>query len=397
MLYFSAFQSHLWNLVLGALAGSRGRSPEELVAVELKLGTFPFPRRMEPERVDALRRTDLAAAHARADPVAAGAARRRSSRRSWRRSSSNGRTSGSSTSRTSSSRRGAVPCLFFPDGCGGRARGRRAPPRPPRPAAPFELPKGSYATILVKRITDAAESGAMNLEVLYEDNHCLAVNKPAGVPSQGDESGDGDAGGPRRPLPEAAIRQAGQRLRGAGPPARSADVRRRAPGQDEQGRGRLSAQFRDGVVEKVYWAIVEGAPGEDEGIWIDRLEKDRRTNQSRSLAGSEEGGKEAEVAFRVLERRAGAAMAGVAAVDRAESSAPGAAREPGAADRRATRSTGRGAGSTAIDGGEPDRAARAFAAVQSPDSWGSDRGRGAGAGRLARALAIASGIAVRDQ
>jgi 23S rRNA pseudouridine1911/1915/1917 synthase len=29
----------------------------------------------------------------------------------------------------------------------------------------------------------------MNLDVLYEDNHCLAVNKPAGVPSQGDESG----------------------------------------------------------------------------------------------------------------------------------------------------------------------------------------------------------------
>ncbi len=24
----------------------------------------------------------------------------------------------------------------------------------------------------------------MNLEVLYEDNHCLAVNKPAGLPSQ---------------------------------------------------------------------------------------------------------------------------------------------------------------------------------------------------------------------
>ena len=30
----------------------------------------------------------------------------------------------------------------------------------------------------------------MNLEVLYEDNHCLAVNKPAGMPAQGDASGD---------------------------------------------------------------------------------------------------------------------------------------------------------------------------------------------------------------
>jgi 23S rRNA pseudouridine1911/1915/1917 synthase len=30
----------------------------------------------------------------------------------------------------------------------------------------------------------------MNLDVLFEDNHCLAVNKPAGLLSQGDASGD---------------------------------------------------------------------------------------------------------------------------------------------------------------------------------------------------------------
>jgi len=28
------------------------------------------------------------------------------------------------------------------------------------------------------------------VEVLLEDNHCLAVNKPAGLLSQGDETGD---------------------------------------------------------------------------------------------------------------------------------------------------------------------------------------------------------------
>ena len=30
----------------------------------------------------------------------------------------------------------------------------------------------------------------MQLQVLYEDNHLLAVNKPAGYLSQGDETGD---------------------------------------------------------------------------------------------------------------------------------------------------------------------------------------------------------------
>ena len=30
------------------------------------------------------------------------------------------------------------------------------------------------------------------MEVLYEDNHIVVVNKPQGVPSQADESGDKD-------------------------------------------------------------------------------------------------------------------------------------------------------------------------------------------------------------
>jgi len=30
----------------------------------------------------------------------------------------------------------------------------------------------------------------MNFQVLFEDNHLIAINKPAGVLSQGDETGD---------------------------------------------------------------------------------------------------------------------------------------------------------------------------------------------------------------
>ena len=46
-LYFSAFQSHLWNLILAGLA----RVPDPIdqrVPVELKVGTFPFPRGSSP-------------------------------------------------------------------------------------------------------------------------------------------------------------------------------------------------------------------------------------------------------------------------------------------------------------------------------------------------------------
>ena len=47
---------------------------------------------------------------------------------------------------------------------------------------------------------------------LFEDNHLLTLNKPAGLLSQADITGDPDLGnaGPR--LPEKEIQQAGQRL-----------------------------------------------------------------------------------------------------------------------------------------------------------------------------------------
>src|SRR5262245_36816036 len=142
----------------------------------------------------------------------------------------------------------------------------------------------------------------MNFEVLHEDNHCLAVNKPAGVPCQGDESGA-----------ETLVDFAGRYLkRRYGKPGNVYvglvhRLDRPTSGvvllaRTSKAAGRLAAQFRDGAVEKVYWAIVEGVPREDEGVWTDRMEKDRRTNISRTLSKSEEGGKAAHLAFRVLDR-----------------------------------------------------------------------------------------------
>ena len=66
--------------------------------------------------------------------------------------------------------------------------------------------------------------------------------------------------------------------------------------------GRLSAQFRDGTISKVYWAIVEGEAREQEGEWVDLLEKDTRQNRSGVVLEDSSSSKEARVAFRVLER-----------------------------------------------------------------------------------------------
>jgi 23S rRNA pseudouridine1911/1915/1917 synthase len=142
----------------------------------------------------------------------------------------------------------------------------------------------------------------MSLEVLHEDTHCLAVNKPAGLPSQADESGAAT-------LVDVASRYLKERYRKPGNVYVGLVHRLDRPtsgvvllARTSKAAGRLAAQFRAGSVEKVYWAIVEGDPGEDEGIWTDRLEKDRRTNRSRTVAEDAEGSKEARVAYRILER-----------------------------------------------------------------------------------------------
>ena len=143
------------------------------------------------------------------------------------------------------------------------------------------------------------------VEVLFEDNHCLAVNKPAGLLSQGDETGD-----------PSLVSWAAEYLK----------VRYRKPGnvyvglvhrldrptsgvvllaRTSKAASRLSEQFRTGQVSKVYWAIVEGEPADRPGEWIDVLEKDRQANRVRLQDSAEGGGQEARVAYRVVRRGGG--------------------------------------------------------------------------------------------
>ena len=100
----------------------------------------------------------------------------------------------------------------------------------------------------------------MELDVLHEDNHLLAVNKPAGLLVQGDSSGDPtllDAG--RSYLKEkydkpgnvflGLVHRLDRNVSGVVLLARTSKAA-----------GRLSEQFRQGTVAKVYRAVVAGTP-----------------------------------------------------------------------------------------------------------------------------------------
>ena len=142
----------------------------------------------------------------------------------------------------------------------------------------------------------------MNLDVLFEDNHCLAVNKPAGLLSQGDATGDPS-------LVDIAMLYLKCRYQKPGHVYLGLLHRLDRPtsgvvllAKTSKAASRLSAQFREGTVSKVYWAVVEGNPREEEGEWVDLLEKDARQNRSGVVLEDGPSSKEARVAFRVLER-----------------------------------------------------------------------------------------------
>jgi 23S rRNA pseudouridine1911/1915/1917 synthase len=145
----------------------------------------------------------------------------------------------------------------------------------------------------------------MTLDVVFEDNHCLAVNKPAGLLSQGDISGDPN-------LVELAANYLRTRYGKPGNVYVGLLHRLDRPtsgvvllAKTSKAASRLSAQFRAGSIIKIYWAMVEGTPQSQHGEWVDLLAKDTRQNRSAVLAEDEPAAKVARVSFQVLDHEKG--------------------------------------------------------------------------------------------
>ena len=148
----------------------------------------------------------------------------------------------------------------------------------------------------------------MELEVLYEDNHCLAVCKPAGLLVQGDRTGDPTL---------AAAAAAYLRRRYAKPGRVYVGVVHRLDrpvsgvvllARTSKAAARLAAQFRAGTVEKRYWALVERAPAVTAGGLEDHLAKDPATNRTRVVRAGHPGARRARLRYRVLATHPGGTL-----------------------------------------------------------------------------------------
>src|SRR5205085_5325489 len=135
------------------------------------------------------------------------------------------------------------------------------------------------------------------LEVLYEDNHCVAVAKPAGSVSAHFQ-------GHAETLDRAVKAHLKEKYHKPGNVFLGVVLRLDRPvsgvllfARTSKAAARLAEQFREGTVEKVYWAVVEGAVASSAGSLEDWLLKDRDQGRVRVVEPNTPGARQALLHF----------------------------------------------------------------------------------------------------
>jgi 23S rRNA pseudouridine1911/1915/1917 synthase len=138
------------------------------------------------------------------------------------------------------------------------------------------------------------------MQILFEDNHLLAVNKPHGQLTQS------DAGGERSLFSEvkAFIKDRDQKpgnvflglLHRLDRPVGGVVLFAKT--------SRLSEQFRSHTIEKIYWAIVQSPPTthplSNEGKIVQWLVKDEATNVVKAFNHEVPGSQQAETSYKII-------------------------------------------------------------------------------------------------
>src|SRR6059058_102630 len=126
---------------------------------------------------------------------------------------------------------------------------------------------------------DGTMSLADSLDILYEDNHCLALNKPAGWPTTHFDGRDETVDRLAKSYLKEKHKKPGNVFLGVvhrlDKPVSGSLLFART----SKAAARLSEQFRGGMVEKHYWAVVEGDLDKTAGSLEDWLLRDREAGR----------------------------------------------------------------------------------------------------------------------
>lgn len=138
------------------------------------------------------------------------------------------------------------------------------------------------------------------MEILYEDNHIIIVNKAPGEIVQGDKTGD-------KPLVEMLKDFVRERDHKPGNVFMGVVHRLDRPvsgvvvfAKTSKALSRLNAMFASGDVHKTYWAITRNKPAEPEALLTHWIRSVERNNKSYASETPVRDAKEARLAYKLI-------------------------------------------------------------------------------------------------
>jgi 23S rRNA pseudouridine1911/1915/1917 synthase len=140
-----------------------------------------------------------------------------------------------------------------------------------------------------------------NLQVLFEDNHIIIINKRAGDITQGDKTGD-------KPLSDVIKEYIKEKYNKPGEVFIGTVHRLDRPtsgivifARTSKALTRLNKMLRDKVIDKTYWALVKNAPIKATDTITNFLKKDTKKNKSFVYKKEIEGCKKAVLHYKILQ------------------------------------------------------------------------------------------------
>lgn len=138
------------------------------------------------------------------------------------------------------------------------------------------------------------------LEILYEDNHLIAVNKPSGVLVQGDKTGDEPLSEMVKQFIKVKDKKAGDVYLGV--PHR---IDRPTSGivlfaKTSKALSRLNKMFQDKEIEKTYWAVVKNKPPQKQDVLVHYLSRNPQKNKSFASTKESANAKKSELTYEVI-------------------------------------------------------------------------------------------------
>ena len=137
--------------------------------------------------------------------------------------------------------------------------------------------------------------------ILYEDNHLLVINKPAQLATMGVRP-------PRKSALEMARNYIKEKYQKPGNVYLGVVSRLDAPAtgilvfaRTSKAAARLTKQYRDRVVTKIYHILIEGALDAQQGMFEDWVRKDERHRRMHVVTAEAEESRQARLSYRVLQ------------------------------------------------------------------------------------------------